>query len=169
MNLRLLIKILGAFSLSLGWVFFVPALYSAIGTGTLTILFLLVGLTCTLTGGILYLSQKDYQADPDHKTTIAGVVVCSVAACLAGSVPYYMSGAVADFHDALFESVSGFTATGASVLLKVELADRSILLWRSMTQWLGGLGILLFFVGLSPVMMLSGSTLLQQEGSVMQK
>ena len=66
--------------------------------------------------------------------------------CFLGSLPFWLSGAVPGFIDALFESVSGLTATGASVINDLETLPRSILLWRSLTHWVGGMGIIVLFV-----------------------
>lgn len=77
------------------------------------------------------------------------VVVGSwLLASIAGAVPYVASGAIPSFMDALFESASGFTTTGASILLDIEGVARPILFWRGMTQWLGGIGIVVLFVAL---------------------
>ena len=69
---------------------------------------------------------------------------------LIGAVPFVLSGATNDFVSALFESVSGFTTTGSSVFADVEALPKSILLWRSLTQWLGGMGVLVFLLALMP-------------------
>ncbi len=69
-------------------------------------------------------------------------------ASLIGAIPYLLSGYIPDPADALFESASGFTTTGASVLTEIEAVGRGILFWRSLTQWLGGLGIIVLFVAL---------------------
>ncbi len=76
------------------------------------------------------------------------VVGAWLFASLGGAVPYLVSGAIPGFVDALFESASGFTTTGASILADIEAVPRALLLWRSMTQWLGGIGIVVLFVAL---------------------
>ena len=74
---------------------------------------------------------------------------------LFGCLPFVFSGAIPNFIDALFETVSGFTTTGASILSDVESLPRSILFWRSFTHWIGGMGILVFLLAIVP---LSGGT-----------
>ncbi|MDO0822300.1 TrkH family potassium uptake protein [Desulfosporosinus nitroreducens] len=71
---------------------------------------------------------------------------------LAGALPFAFSGAVPTFLDGLFESVSGLTTTGASVIDNVEILPKSILLWRSLTHWLGGMGIIVLFIVFLPNM-----------------
>src|SRR5690606_32488279 len=70
------------------------------------------------------------------------------AASLLGALPFYLGGTFADPIDAVFESVSGFTTTAATVLSDVESHPKSILLWRGLLNWLGGLGIVVLFISL---------------------
>jgi trk system potassium uptake protein TrkH len=69
---------------------------------------------------------------------------------LFGSLPFYLEGELPVFVDAFFESVSGFTTTGASVLTHIEGASKGLLFWRSFIQWLGGMGIIVLTVAILP-------------------
>ena len=69
---------------------------------------------------------------------------------LFGALPFFFSGEFPSFIDALFESVSGFTTTGSSILTQVEMMPRGILFWRSFTHWVGGMGVLVFMLALLP-------------------
>ncbi|MCP4200864.1 MAG: TrkH family potassium uptake protein [bacterium] len=73
-----------------------------------------------------------------------------ILASIVGAIPYLMTATIASPVDALFESASGFTTTGASILTDIESAGRGILFWRCFTQWLGGMGIIVLFVALLP-------------------
>lgn len=73
-----------------------------------------------------------------------------ILASLLGALPYILTATLSSPMDAIFESASGFTTTGASVLTNIESAGRGILFWRSFTQWLGGMGIIVLFVALLP-------------------
>lgn len=75
-----------------------------------------------------------------------GWIVLSLLGCL----PFYISGEIPRFIDALFEMVSGFTTTGASILPEVESLSRGILYWRSFSHWLGGMGVLVFLLAIAP-------------------
>src|SRR5699024_256777 len=68
-----------------------------------------------------------------------------------GAVPFVLSGAIPDPIEALFETVSGFTTTGASILADVESLPMGILFWRSFTHWIGGMGILVFLLAVLPL------------------
>jgi trk system potassium uptake protein TrkH len=83
--------------------------------------------------------------------------------CLIGALPYYLSGRLPRFSDAVFESVSGFSTTGVTVISDVESLPRSLLLWRGMTHWLGGMGIVLLSVALLPLLGLGGFQLVKAE------
>jgi trk system potassium uptake protein TrkH len=93
------------------------------------------------------------------------VFLAWVFSCLLGAAPFYLSGHCGRLADAVFESVSGFTATGASVFPDVERLPRSLLLWRGMTHWLGGLGMVALAVALFPLLGVGGLHLLEAESS----
>ncbi|MBR6572899.1 MAG: TrkH family potassium uptake protein [Clostridia bacterium] len=84
------------------------------------------------------------------KDGFACVGLCWVVLALFGALPFVISGSTATFTDALFESVSGFTTTGASVIADVEVLDKGILFWRSLTHWVGGMGVLVFVLAVLP-------------------
>ncbi len=69
---------------------------------------------------------------------------------LFGALPFYLSGAIPNYIDAVFETVSGFTTTGASILTDVEAMGKGLLFWRSFTHWLGGMGVLVFVMAVLP-------------------
>lgn len=91
-------------------------------------------------------------------------------ASVAGAVPYLLTGTLGPA-DAIFESVSGFTTTGATTMTKIEGTPAALLFWRSLTQWLGGMGIILFAVAVLPLLGIGGMQLLRVEvpGPVMDK
>jgi trk system potassium uptake protein TrkH len=96
-----------------------------------------------------------------------GFLVVSAAWVIAsafGSLPYAFTG-VLPLVDALFESVAGFTTTGSTVMTQIEDSPRALLLWRSLTQWLGGMGIILFAVAVMPLLGVGGMQLFKAEVS----
>ncbi len=82
---------------------------------------------------------------------------------LIGALPFYLSGAMPSFVDAYFETISGFTTTGASVLTNIEAMEKSLLFWRALTHWLGGMGIVVLSVALLPLLGIGGLQLLKAE------
>jgi trk system potassium uptake protein TrkH len=92
-----------------------------------------------------------------------------LAVAIFGAIPYIFYAAVSPIDiflspiDPFFESMSGFTTTGSTVMLNFEMVDRSILLWRSFTQWIGGMGVILLFIAILPTFGVAGSQLFDRE------
>ena len=82
---------------------------------------------------------------------------------LTGTFPYLMSGTIHSFHDAFFETMSGYTTTGATILTDIEALPQGILFWRSLTQWIGGMGIVVLTVALFPILGIGGMQLFVAE------
>ena len=82
---------------------------------------------------------------------LAVVALAWIAVSLFGALPFYISGSMETYVDCFFETVSGFTTTGASILREVESLDRGILFWRSFTHWVGGMGVLVFVMAIVPM------------------
>jgi trk system potassium uptake protein TrkH len=91
------------------------------------------------------------------------VFLAWAGAGLMGALPFYVSGWIPRFSSAVFESVSGFTTTGASVIADVEAFPRSLILWRGVTHWLGGMGIVVLTVALLPLLGIGGVNLVKAE------
>lgn len=81
----------------------------------------------------------------------------------SGSLPYLFSGTIPGYPDAFFESMSGFTTTGATILTDIEVLPKGILFWRSLTQWIGGMGIIVLAVAILPILGIGGMQLFQSE------
>jgi len=88
---------------------------------------------------------------------------------LIGCLPYIFSGAISSFVDAFFESVSGFTTTGSSILVDIESLPKSILFWRSLTHWIGGIGIIVLVIVIMPTLQMGGYHLFTLESSLQEK
>ena len=128
-----------------------PALVSALyGEWDVLQVFLFTIVLCGLTGGALTRikpRRKIFYMREGCVTAALTWVLISVM----GAVPFVLSGAIPDPIEALFETVSGFTTTGASVLADVESLPMGILFWRSFTHWIGGMGILVFLLAVLPL------------------
>jgi trk system potassium uptake protein TrkH len=94
---------------------------------------------------------------------IAIVALGWTAVALFGSLPFYLGHTFASFTDAMFESVSGFTTTGSSVMTNIEATSLSILMWRSFIQWLGGMGIIVLTLAILPFLGVGGMQLYKAE------
>lgn len=98
-----------------------------------------------------------------HREAYLAVALSWLFASLLGTLPYILSGSMTNFVDCLFESVSSFTTTGASVVSKVEDLPMGIIFWRSFSQWLGGMGILVFAISVLPALGISGQFMAKAE------
>jgi len=106
------------------------------------------------------------QTNPDNVSTKDGFLLVTLswlAASLGGSLPFYISGAIPSYTDAFFETISGFSTTGASILTNIEGLPLSILFWRSLTHWLGGMGIVVLAVAILPLLGIGGMQLIKAE------
>ncbi len=90
-------------------------------------------------------------------------VICWLGLALLGALPYWLSGQVPSLIDSLFEAMSGFTTTGATILTDIEALSPSLLFWRATTQWLGGMGIIILSLAILPLLGVGGMQLFQTE------
>jgi len=120
-------------------------------------------LITTLTGGILWFSTRKHPKNIGRKEGYVIVAVTWIIISLFGTLPFLFSGAIPNFTDAFFETMSGFTTTGATILTDIESIPKSILFWRSMTHWIGGMGIIVFTVAVLPILGIGGMQLYAAE------
>ncbi|MEB3701908.1 Trk system potassium uptake protein TrkH [Candidatus Bealeia paramacronuclearis] len=122
---------------------------------------------CTLFFGVLMILafRPDGAIEPGIRETFLITVISWLALCLFGSLPFALSYAAPTFTDALFETTSALTTTGASVLTNLDFAPRGILLWRALLQWLGGVGIVLMALVILPNLRIGGMQLFRSEFS----
>ena len=125
-------------------------------------------LSFLITSGVgfaLYLAGKPRGGEIllGHREGFLIVSAGWVLASFFGGLPYLLHGALPSLTDAYFETMSGFTTTGATVITKIEALPHGILLWRSMTQWLGGMGIIVLSVAVLPFLGVGGRQLFKAE------
>lgn len=104
-----------------------------------------------ITFGVLFSLMKSKNKNIYPKEGFVIVALSWIVLSLFGALPFMFSGTIPNFFDAFFESASGFTTTGASIVRDVEILPKSILFWRSFTHWIGGMGVLVFLVALLPL------------------
>jgi trk system potassium uptake protein TrkH len=119
---------------------------------------LIPGIIAIATGILFFIfSEKRMLTVSDYRMKFIQIVFAWVAGILIGTIPYLTGNHVASFTDALFESVSGFTLTGSSVFQQVDQLPRSIVLWRSLSHWIGGFGTILMVVQVFPFLNIFGN------------
>ncbi len=145
MNHRMIAYLSGVIILIEAVFLSLPALISLIYGEASGIWFLVTMAVAGAIGGALILlrpKKRDMYAKEGFVVTALGWILIS----LIGALPFRLSGQIPSYLDAVFETASGFTTTGASILPKVEALDHGMLFWRSFTHWLGGMGILVFML-----------------------
>ena len=116
--------------------------------------------------GVIGLAMLRKIGDKNHISTKEGLAIVSLGwflASLFGALPLFLSGSTPSFIDAFFETVSGLTTTGATVIADVEILPKGILFWRSFTHWIGGMGILVFTIALLPALGIGGFQIFKAE------
>ena len=133
--------------------------------------FIYSGLITLSLGLVLFLLSRNVDKDKDinRKNAYFIVTISWILLGLIGALPYLFSGAIPSFVNALFESVSGFTTTGSSILTDIESLPKSILFWRSLTHWIGGIGIIVLVIIILPSLKIGGYHLFTSESSFQDK
>ena len=150
MNIRMTVYILGLLMMFEAVFMAVPSVTAVIYQEPQLWLFAAIALFCLICGWLMTLAKperKNLSARDGFLIVALSWIVLSVF----GALPFYISGCIPHFVDALFESVSGFTTTGASILHEVESLPRCMLMWRSFTHWVGGMGVLVFIMAFLPI------------------
>jgi trk system potassium uptake protein TrkH len=118
-----------------------------------------------LIGGIAYGATRRNRESIKKREGYLIVGLGWIILSLFGSLPYYLSGAIPEYTDAFFETMSGYTTTGASILTDIEALPKGLLFWRSMTQWIGGMGMIVLAVAILPILGVGGMQLFSAEAS----
>ena len=111
--------------------------------------FLFIGLAL-MALGLLIIINKPKRFNMQRRDGFAATALAWILLSFAGALPLWLSGQIPNFMDAFFESISGFTTTGATILTDIEALDRCMLFWRSLSHFLGGMGVIVFLLALIP-------------------
>ena len=163
MNLRLTLYLVGFLNLFLAFSMTAPLAVSLIYKDGTAIYFLVTIGLVVFSGLILILTFRSPGQEIRHREGMAVVTLGWVSAGFFGSLPYYFTGVADRFIDSLFESFSGFTTTGASIMINIEMLPQGILFWRSLTHWLGGMGIIVMTIAILPLLGVGGMQLFKAE------
>ena len=149
MDYRSSISVLGRLILGYGLCILIPGLFS-LYTGESAWRGLTISAFLSILLGMLMITAKHEHGHIGIREGFAIVGGGWLMASLLGALPYTLSGVLPNYVDAIFETVSGLTTTGASVIANLEMVPNGILLWRSLTHWLGGMGIIVLFIAFLP-------------------
>lgn len=162
MKLRPIIYIQGLLLIFVGISMLLPIPFSwYYGDNDITALLISAGLSIGV-GLALYYPFR-YKGELRIRESFAIVTLGWLVCSLAGALPFYISGYIPSFTDAFFETMSGFTTTGASILTDIEVLPHGLLFWRSLTHWLGGMGIIVLSLAILPLLGIGGMQLFKAE------
>lgn len=165
LNYRFIGKVLGHILLALSAFMFVCAIVAALYGEDDVNAHLISASTCLLIGGISSWFCRSKIVDVGRREGFIIVSMVWIIMSLFGSLPYLLSGTIPGFTNAFFETISGFTTTGASVVTDIEALPHGILLWRSITHLIGGMGIVVLAVAILPYFGFGGMSLYNAEAA----
>jgi trk system potassium uptake protein TrkH len=124
---------------------------------------LYAGITTILVGFLLWFFNRNAKKNHDKKEGYLIVTLGWLMLTLTGTLPYIFTSAITNYTNAFFETLSGYSTTGASILNDIEIMPRGILFWRSATHWIGGMGIIVLTVAILPLLGIGGMQLFMAE------
>lgn len=149
MNYRMISYYIGRILLVEGVLLIFPAV-GAIIYGDNTLLAFAITIAALAATGLIAVKQKPAKTNIYAKDGYVIVALSWILMSFFGAMPFFISGHIPNFVDAFFETVSGFTTTGSTILTDIEALPKSLLFWRSFTHWIGGMGILVFVIAIMP-------------------
>ncbi len=165
-NFKFIINIFGRVLILLG-LFMITSIIWAFVYNEATVLPIFYSSLITLTCGVImyYGTLRNLKKELGLKDSYITVSFTWVIISLFGTLPYLLTGTIPSIIDAVFETVSGFTTTGSSILRDIEVLPKSVLFWRSLTHWIGGMGIIVLVVAILPLLRIGGYNLFKNETS----
>ena len=162
-NLGIVIHVIGVILVVLGAFMLTTLGFSFYFNGTDSLAIIGAAFTAMICGGITWYVTRKSAKNIGKREGYLIVALSWVTISVFSSLPYLYSQSIPSFTDAIFESVSGLTTTGASILNDIEGVPKGILFWRSLTQWLGGMGIIVLTVAIFPMLGIGGVELFVAE------
>lgn len=163
MNSKIIFRALGFLLLVEGAAMFLTSLISVLYNEHDFAAFLISSGINIVVGLTLVYFSRDARHDIGRREGYVIVTSVWVVFSIFGSLPYVISGAIPNFTNAFFETISGFSTTGSTIIADIESMPHGVLFWRSMTQWLGGMGIIVLSLAILPVFGIGGMQLFMAE------
>tara|TARA_X000000368_G_C23054032_1_gene722951 strand:- start:202 stop:1686 length:1485 start_codon:yes stop_codon:yes gene_type:complete len=167
-NHKIILYFIGFLLLFNGGFMFISSMVSYYYKDGITMDLIYSGLIVTLIGGLLLFLNKNHDKQLNKREGYLVVVLGWLAMILTGTLPYILTGTIDGFSNIVFETTSGFTTTGATIINDIEILPEGILFWRSITHWLGGMGIIVFAIAILPLLGIGGMQLFSAESPGME-
>lgn len=162
-NFKIILKILGFLVFIEGLAMLLALLVAIIYNGSDIHAFIISSAICILIGLAVVLLTRNAKKEIGKREGFTIVSFVWVITSFFGAIPYILSGSTPNFTDAFFETISGFTTTGSSILNNIEALPHGILFWRSISQWMGGMGIIVLSLAILPIFGIGGMQLYSAE------
>ncbi|MFY0598084.1 MAG: TrkH family potassium uptake protein [Cyclobacteriaceae bacterium] len=163
-NYRIIINILGILLMMNGLFMYVCIPFSLYyKEGDLLAIFGAGSITLLVGSALFFATKRNQTKELKKRDGYLVVTLGWLIMSAFGSLPYMFSGAIPEFNNAFFETISGFSTTGATILTDIEGVHKGILFWRSLTQWIGGMGIIVLTVAILPILGIGGMQLFVAE------
>ncbi len=163
LNYKIIFHFLGLLLLFNGGFILIATLISLIYKDGVTLELLLSGISILLIGVLVMLSTRKHRKEMNKREGYIVVAFGWIVMSLSGCLPYMVTEAIPSFTEAFFETMSGYTTTGASILNDIEILPKGVLFWRSMTHWIGGMGIIVLAIAILPLLGIGGMQLFAAE------
>ncbi len=167
-NHKIILYFIGFLLLFNGGFMFISSMVSYYYKDGITMDLIYSGLIVTLIGGLLLFLNKNHDKQLNKREGYLVVVLGWLAMIFTGTLPYILTGTIDGFSNIVFETTSGFTTTGATIINDIEILPEGILFWRSITHWLGGMGIIVFAIAILPLLGIGGMQLFSAESPGME-
>ncbi|ALJ06244.1 potassium transporter [Pseudalgibacter alginicilyticus] len=163
LNYKIIFHFLGLLLLFNGGFMLLSALISYIYSDGVTFKILQAGVLTVFIGLVAMLLTRKHKKEMNKREGYIIVTFGWVIMSLSGSLPYVMTESIPSFTSAFFETMSGYTTTGASILNDIEIIPKGVLFWRSTTHWIGGMGIIVLAIAILPLLGIGGMELFAAE------
>jgi len=167
-NHKIILYFIGFLLLFNGGFMFISSMVSYYYKDGITMDLIYSGLIVALIGGLLLFLNKNHDKQLNKREGYLVVVLGWLAMIFTGTLPYILTGTIDGFSNIVFETTSGFTTTGATIINDIEILPEGILFWRSITHWLGGMGIIVFAIAILPLLGIGGMQLFSAESPGME-
>ena len=162
-NIKIITYFLGFLLLINAGFMFLSALISFIYADGITVELIISGSIVLIIGLLMLFLNKNHDKQINKREGYLVVVLGWIIMIFSGTIPYILTGTIDGFSNIFFETTSGYTATGATVINDVEILPEGILFWRSITHWLGGMGMIVFAIAILPLLGIGGMQLFNAE------
>ena len=163
LNYKIIFHFLGLLLLFNGGFILLSSLVSLIYQDGVTLQLFFAGLITLVVGVLMMFRTRDHKKEMNKREGYIVVTFGWIIMALSGTLPYVFTNAIPEFTNAFFETMSGYTTTGASILNDIEAVPKGVLFWRSLTHWIGGMGIIVLAVAILPLLGIGGMQMFAAE------